>query len=422
MNASRYEEVVRNLESRGVMPDRPPSLETTRQALQRLATGYGFQIDRNKVIVVAGTNGKGSTCATLEALLIDAGQNVGLYTSPHLIEHTERIRLAGHDVSPGLFVSAFEAVDKNTRDLKLTHFETLTLMAAWLFFSNEITQAVDYAIFEVGLGGLWDATNAIPHSTAVITSLGYDHENLLGRTLIEIARSKLGIIEPNSTIVHEAFSAELTELVEHKRLTFGGQWIESRKVRMRFSEHGFTIDSQWGEAAVNLPGPRGARNTALGLTVFESLGYDAHKHLHALSKVRWPGRMQLVQSNPIPLYLSGDHNASGVMSLIELLPYYPRRHLHLLVGIGHDKNLEEMLIPLFNISHASVYFTETPFKTRRLAGYGCWLKHARGAWPEPIEALIEVQKHAYQQDLIIVTGSLYLVGAIQKKLFQISQV
>ena len=182
-----YHQAVAESEALPIMPDRAPSLEPTRRGLARLGLPA---FPDSRVVIVAGTNGKGSVCACLESLLIAAGQTVGLYTSPHLVETTERFRRNGRDISPDEFTHAYLAVCERTRGLGLTHFELLTLMAYWIFVGANGTPAVDWLILEVGLGGIWDATNAIPHRYWVITSLGYDHQNLLGSTLTEIAANK----------------------------------------------------------------------------------------------------------------------------------------------------------------------------------------------------------------------------------------
>ncbi|MEO7164820.1 MAG: hypothetical protein ABI041_18015, partial [Bdellovibrionia bacterium] len=129
---SPYRQIVKDIEARGVMPDKAPSLEPMQRALERLIPPHQFRPDRTTV--VAGTNGKGSVCATLEALLLATGGTVGLYTSPHLEETTERIRINGEDISQDLFCRAYLAVLIKTQDLALTHFEVLTAMAAWIFF------------------------------------------------------------------------------------------------------------------------------------------------------------------------------------------------------------------------------------------------------------------------------------------------
>lgn len=400
-----YEQAVHALESRGVMPERPPALVPTQEGMKLLR----LDIDPSRVIVVAGTNGKGSVCATLEALLLEAGQTTGLYTSPHLIEHTERIRVNGQDISRELFTEAYEQVSHLTRDIALTHFEALTLMAAWVFFKNP--RPVDWAIFEVGLGGLWDATNAIPHDTAVITALGLDHLNLLGPTLSDVARNKFGIIHKDTRVVHAKFPEELGKLVQETKSARGRQWLQAPETEL-LVEPGpkFCMSSPWGKAELKLAGKRAAQNSSLALSVFEALGFDPGRHLSALSKVRWPGRMELVANKPVPTYLSGDHNPQGIESLLELLEYYPRTHLHILAGVGREKDADGVLAPLFDLPNASVYLTEIPFRPRTRAEYGAWADKAADYSADSARALRAIQAKAKTGEMILITGSLYLVG------------
>ena len=272
--------------------------------------------------MVAGTNGKGSVCATLEALLLGAGERIGLYTSPHLVETTERFRIAGNEITPELFVRAWEAVSRSCQEIRLTHFEALTLMAAWLFFAGEAVPPVDRAILEVGLGGTWDATNAIPHSFCIITRLGLDHQNLLGSSLGEIAANKFGIVTPGSRVVHFPLPPEARQLSMEVQESTSSRWIEA-------SSDGYSLHSvpasslsegpAWllqaagpkiHEFPLSLPGARGFENTIVALKAFQELGYDPGRGLPVLSRVSWPGRMQRIAypGSPCPVYLSGDHN------------------------------------------------------------------------------------------------------------------
>ncbi len=413
-----YHAAVARLEALGVMPDRPPSLETTREALARLS----LSIDPRRVVVVAGTNGKGSTCAALETLLSHTGSRVGLYTSPHLVETTERIRVAGADVTPEIFVRAMDAVFEKTAGIRLTHFEALTLMAAWVFFSGKCGEPVDHAIFEVGLGGLWDSTNAIPHHYSVITALGLDHQNLLGPTINDIARNKLGIVSEGATVVHAPLPPETRELVRETRARTRSRWVEcvphgsgvDAIPESSEDEPRYSISTPWGEAPLALPGPRGAQNAAVALTLFQAMGFDPRDHLAALSEIRWAGRMQRLHGarSLAPVYLSGDHNPQGIASLLELLPAYPRTRLHVLAGVGKDKDVDGVLGPLSRMPDVTLYLTVPPFKGRTLEEYGEWRERAQGAWSSPAEAFAQVTRLARPGEMVLVTGSLYLVGEV----------
>ncbi len=429
--AQAYHEAVRHIESLGVMPERAPSLLPTQAGLKALGfESWGFLPDR--ATIVAGTNGKGSTCATLEALLLSAGRRVGFYSSPHLIETTERFRLNGAEISREDFLAGFEVVRTRVRDVKLTHFEWLTLMAAWLFCSGERLKPVDHLVLEVGLGGLWDATNAIPHSTCVLTPLALDHENLLGAGIENIARAKFGVVSAGSRVIYAPFPRDLGGADRIECLARELQKVTSSEWNPRseftysalaatdeFSEPEFTIRTRWGEAQLALPGERGAENAALALAAFEALGFDPQAHLSALSRVSWPGRMQKVTLGPgfrcaCPVYASGDHNPHGVRSLLALLKSYRYRKLHVLASAAKDKTFQPMFESLAAIPNCLLYLTVNPFRGAPLSHYGDWLTKAQGAWESPEVAFRETLARAQPGDRVLVTGSLYLVGEILK--------
>lgn len=412
-----YEEAIEALESRPIMPDRPPSLEQTRRGLEALLKVEPFPIRPERVVLVAGTNGKGSVAATLESLLISAGQSVGLYTSPHLVRTTERIRMNGAEISKTDFAECYSRVIECTSGLALTHFEVLTLMAVEAFFSR---QRVEWAIFEVGLGGRWDATNAIPHEWAILTPVGMDHQNLLGNTLEEIAANKMGILDQAKTVIHSPFAPEVEKASAPWRDKADLRWIEApiddyelEVKKGRLPE--FHVQTPWGSSALRLSGKRGAENSILALQAFEALGFSPKENISALSQVNWPGRMQEVhfEDAPCPVLLSGDHNVPGINSLLALLPHYSKKRLHILCGIGVEKDAAEMLTLLEEIPGSELYLTETPFNGLALKNYPAkFLKSVAGADEDPMAMLQKIFTRASEEDLILVTGSLYLVGKI----------
>lgn len=407
---STFAKALAGLEAREIFARRenPPASERTRRALQKL----GLLGDADRALVVAGTNGKGSTCAFLEALLEDAGAATGLFTSPHLISPRERIRVRGHDVTEEEFADAYFAIEPAAHGL--THFEVLALMAAWTFARVPL----DLRIWEVGLGGKLDATNAIPHRHCAITRLGLDHQEILGRTMGEIAAAKLGIVEaagPGAQVSHLSFPPEAAKLARGIPAHFREATVYPHETVMQGGHPRTFLLTPWGRAELGLLGGRAAENASLALAILASLGYDPRDRLGALGRVRWPGRMERLEAPhaPCPVYVSGDHNAQGIQSLLELLPAFPRTHLHVIAGIGAARE-PELLAPLFALADTSVYLTELPFRGRKLADYGEWGARARGAWRDPVEALAQVARLARPGELIVVTGSLYLVGAVSR--------
>lgn len=380
--------------------------------LTKFAFDYMYKnVDPEKIILVAGTNGKGTTSATLTALLRFAGKKVGLYTSPHLVSVNERIN-CGNDITNEEFERAFDYVHKNAEKsgIKLSHFEYLTLMAYYHFF---VENSVDYAVFEVGLGGLYDATNVIPHKTCVLTKIGFDHERYLGNKLTDIAKNKFGIIQNNSgqKVIHLPFDKEVKKLTDDIEATF----VECCQFDMFVDdEFSFAIETKYGKAKLALLGKRACENTALALTVFDELGYDPSKYLDCLAKVKWPGRMEKVVIDGRQVFLSGDHNEQGVDSLIEILSHFDYSNVHFIVGIANDKNYHEMLKKLSSVANGQIYLTETPYKTRPIKEYGEWLKNC-AAYDANWEKLLNIIPKN-DEDLVIITGSLYLVGLVKSKL------
>ncbi|MEQ1723805.1 MAG: hypothetical protein ABL930_11560, partial [Pseudobdellovibrio sp.] len=220
-----YEQVVNYLEGLQIMPKSMPGLEKIKLALAE--TDWYADINPNKVVVVSGTNGKGTTCAALESLLLDAKQKVGFYSSPHLVSTTERIRLNGASITESEFLKVFEQCLILIKKFELSHFEALTLMAGHYFFSSQWSLRLDFAIFEVGLGGTFDATNAFPHKFCGITKLGLDHVNILGDNIVEIAKNKFGIVSKKSIVVHHKLPIEVIDLKQQVQKITNSNWVEA---------------------------------------------------------------------------------------------------------------------------------------------------------------------------------------------------
>ncbi len=415
-----YANVVAELESLGVMPVGIPKLEPIRRALNQL--DYFGTIDPKKNIVIAGTNGKGSIAATLSRLLVSAHQRVGLYTSPHLVTTCERIRIQDQTVTEDQLVWAYQSVRDIIHREHLTHFEALTLLAVVLFYSHSSEPSVDWAIWEVGLGGLWDATNAIPHHYCGIGRLGLDHQAILGNTLEEIAFQKFGVIGKNNQVVYSPMDLTLQNLRNSITLQTDCRWIAARSVELQGLHH---LVTNWGSANMKLCGWRAAENTALALTLFEEIGFHPEAHLGALEQVDWPGRYAQWEKGDVfrcPFYLSGDHNLQGVDSLIEILSHFHWNHLHLIVGIAEDKDAEAMLEKLSHLPRSKLYLTETAFKPMRLDQYPeRFQKIAKQKEREVMQIISTLRDHAVSDDLVIVTGSLYLVGKVLSQLGTLSE-
>ncbi|MBX9769189.1 MAG: hypothetical protein K2X47_18075, partial [Bdellovibrionales bacterium] len=339
-----FQTMLQVIERYGVMPDRAPSLTPIQGALKDMGL-YEF-MRPERTVVIAGTNGKGTTTATLTHLLRSAGQRVGMYTSPHLVSITERIQSNGRNITPEEMLLLYEKVQPTMERWRLSHFEVLTLMMAEFFYRSG--PALDWYIIEVGMGGSFDATNAIHHQFCVITTLGMDHEKFLGPGLSNIARNKFGIIHPPGSNSPKGcdviFSPLPLEAMEPKREVSErtqARWYPAPPVQSeRFpakaqgQEPEFFINSPWGRAQLSLAGPRAAVNTATALKTFEVLGYDPSEYLSALKTVHWEGRMNLKKIRDRAVYFSGDHNPQGMQSLVDLLSDYRWKKLYLVLGVG----------------------------------------------------------------------------------------
>ncbi|MDR2646498.1 MAG: hypothetical protein LBC04_05030 [Holosporaceae bacterium] len=389
------------------------NIEQVKRALEALQLG----IDPAKTILVAGTNGKGSTCATLQKLLQTVGKNVGFFSSPHLTKINERIKFNDEDISDEDFCEIFAIVQKKVQNFNLSPFEHLTLMAAQYFFAKK---NIDFAIFEVGLGGSLDATNVIPHNTSIITRLGMDHESILGNHILEIAKNKLGIISHENRVFHSPFPgasvAELAQLIAKK---FQAELVEAYPYDCIVDTAGkyplFRLKTKWGDCALKLQGRRAAENTTLALTVFDHLiGGDTQQFLPALAEVNWPGRMEMINYKNRDVFLSGDHNPQGIQSLLDILQFYNFRNVHFVVGICADKKHSEMLQKLISCRNSYIYLTETPNKTLYLKDYEeVFQKLAKIVTENPLDALNAAIANTDDEDLVVVTGSLYLIGKIK---------
>lgn len=410
-----YTDVVKNLEALQIMPKTMPGLEKIKRAL--VQTDWFAGLDPNKIIVVAGTNGKGSTSAALEALLLDAGQSVGFYSSPHLVSTVERIRVNGKSISEAKFIELYQNCEALIKSCELSHFEALTLMMGDYFFNSKWGQQLDYAILEVGLGGLFDATNAFPHKFNVITKLGLDHVNILGTTLTDIAKNKFGIVGKKSIVVHHPLSEELHDLKTQYQKDTNSNWVEVPKVQWEVKKNNqepkYIVNYESEKFEINLLGERAVENVMTAITAFEVLGFLPTGHTKALNKINWQGRMQK-SVWPIvkcPLYLSGDHNQQGVESLVKILKDFNYQNLHLVVGIGVDKDADTMLDALLNLENAKIYLTETPFKGRKISDYPATAVGKSVYQSSDLKTVLEkVAQTATENDLCVVTGSLYLVG------------
>jgi dihydrofolate synthase/folylpolyglutamate synthase len=394
---------------------------------------------------IAGTNGKGSTAAFLESILRHAGLRTGLNISPHLEKINERIRINAKEISDEDFAAVFtrihEVIEQLLADGKLrahpTYFECVTAMAMEHF----ARQRVDFAVFEVGLGGRLDATNILAPAVTIITPVDFDHENFLGHSLHEIAAEKAGILKPNTPVVVAQQLPEAREVILRRARVLACPLVETN-VAYRVHEKpvstsqrksdsfpagtvGATIEdasSGWSlDISPSLPGHFQVQNALNALATARVLAAGG---LHitddaiasGISNTVWPGRLEKLQSHP-DLYLDGAHNPAAARELAAFLAEnFASRKVWLIYGALRDKSLDEVAGWLFPLA-AEVVFTEprTPraisaSQLAEIAGY-----HARHfeTIADTERALDQVLAKAESEDAIFVCGSLYLVGQLR---------
>ncbi len=416
---NNYLEVVSFLEGLQMMPKTMPGLVKIETALKK--TNWFSELDPSKVIIVAGTNGKGTTCAALEILLMEQGQQVGLYTSPHLVSTTERIRFNKNEITEDDFVRVFRDCEQIIKNCELTHFEALTFMMGHYFFSGHYIKKIDFAILEVGLGGLYDATNAFPHKYSVITKIGLDHTNILGNNLKQIAENKFGIVKTKNIVIHHSLPPEIQTLKTETQKNTNSNWIEADpailNTKFKNNQPYYQLEHMGNTYDINLIGPRAAENIMTAIQCLQAMGFQLPEDSKALSNIKWYGRMQKIEIKGMkcPVYLSGDHNEQGIESLLEILKDFKWKRLHLVVGIGQDKDASRMLEKLMSLKNMDLYLTETTFKPCLLGDYPKFaLEKSVFSDSDIKNVLHQLTEKSALEDLVLVTGSLYLVGLILK--------
>ena len=370
---------------------------------------------------IAGTNGKGSTAAILHAILSAAGYKVGLFTSPHLIDFCERIRIGTRWISPREVVDTVAAIksDLEPADIRLTPFEMMTVLAFRIFAQA----CVDIAIVEVGLGGRLDATNVLTPLVSIITSIGLDHQQYLGSTLTDIAREKGGIIKPAVPVVLGKLDQESRDVLYQRArdqgsaiLSYGQDFTLEKDDSGRYCYGGKQY--QYKNLQLSLNGKFQAHNAAVALASLEYL-QDAFlvtdAQIHAgLRLVHWPGRLDIVSTHPLVI-LDGAHNIQALHALLAELPdLAPNRRPIFLFGVMRDKEWRPMVAALEQVAAAVVVTAvaqpraEDPYTVQQAFSANCSVRTIEGA----AEACRQLLHQVGPQEALVVCGSLFLVGEV----------
>ncbi|MDW8354444.1 MAG: folylpolyglutamate synthase/dihydrofolate synthase family protein [Bryobacterales bacterium] len=377
---------------------------------------------------VAGTNGKGSVCAMIESALRAAGVRTGLFTSPHLVEPTERIQIAGAPVDAERFTAAFERVHavaermlaEGLIECHPTYFETVAAMAFVLF--REL--AVETAVLEVGLGGRLDATNVVLPRICVITPIDYDHEALLGKAIESIAREKAGILKPGVPAVMAPQRPEAEAVIRARAAEIGApilsvtEWqtadLDLRADGSRFAARGpcgFRIQIE-----CPLAGQHQVDNAVTAVAALRALDVPPEAIREGIRRVVWPGRLERVAARPA-IILDGAHNPGGARALATYIArFWAGRKVWLIYGTMRDKAVSEITGILFPLADEVILTAPAHPRAVRPEAIRELADHPRLRCASSLEEALAMTSAAEPDDVIFITGSLFLVGEARARL------
>ncbi len=429
-----------NYEQMRIVPynERTFSLDRMRKLLDIL----GNPQEQIKCVHVAGTKGKGSTCAMLASVLRDCGYTVGLYSSPHLIDLRERISIDGQIISHADLTSIFKAIQKHYDELdsKPSFFDIITA-AALRYFAD---QAVDIAVLETGLGGRLDSTNVVEPLVCGMTHISLDHMNVLGKDVEKIAREKAGIFKPGVAAIsvnqESNVAAVLDEVAEQvetpleypgREIDFSFRFEANKELGPHTRVSVTTPTSRWEHLAVPLRGEHQAHNCGLALAMLDKL--KAHgfvipeeRVIDGLAKTTLPGRMEQVWKAP-RVILDGAHNAVSLKSLIRALgAHIAYDSLVVIFGCGQDKDVSGMLKEI-SLGADKVIFTRARGNPRAeepedlISKFNEISGKMSQCAKNLTESLALAARAVSREDLIVITGSFYLVGEAKKHFSELAE-
>ncbi|HEY6271892.1 MAG TPA: folylpolyglutamate synthase/dihydrofolate synthase family protein [Terriglobales bacterium] len=421
--------------------------------MRRLAEALGNPQRRTPSVLIAGTNGKGSTAATLASIVQASGSRTGLYTSPHLVRVNERIQVNREPISDAEFALIYERVEATARRLVScadlpwhpSFFEMLTAM----MFEYFASAGVELAVLEVGMGGRLDATNIADPCLSVITDIDYDHQKFLGNTLVEIAHEKAGIMRPGSMVILLPQHPQVNDTLGREIMERNARPVSAVKNMPPLTPDAgndagsvaaginrFPLEVMGREILVDfpLPGRHQVRNLALAITTAEQLNHCGFRILpehveEGIRGTRWPGRFQVVNAAPEPgcpeIVLDVAHNPAGAWALRSTLSArYEGRRLTMVFGAMRDKAIVEMagiLFPLADRVIATRADNPRAATPREIAEMG------RPTAAEVLEeetvsvALTRARTLAGSKGVVVITGSIYIVGEALRLLSEVRQ-
>ena len=416
------EEVINYLFSRRRM-----NIKLGLDSINHLLEKLGSPETHFRSIHVAGTNGKGSTCAILESIFLSNGLKTGLYTSPHLTDARERIRIDGKSVSLDLFKKTIELLFSTIEKYGCSFFEILTAIA----FAHFCDQQVDIAIIETGLGGRLDATNVLIPEISVITEIDIDHVKQLGDTHLQIAREKAEIINPGIPLLSGASNRKVDEYFESVCAEKGSRFISALQdtdleilgCNQKGSDfHLITPDHRWQYLKLSLLGHHQVKNSVTAIRTIEELNrnnfnIDKSAVYSGLKNVNWPGRLQILQNDPV-LVVDVAHNIQGISSTISAITQiFSYQKMICVMGLLADKKTSE-IINILN-PYVDLYVAVTPDNERALTAQELAKRIEQTGKRVKIgqtigEGLELALDFAKNKDLVCVLGSHFVIGEILK--------
>jgi dihydrofolate synthase/folylpolyglutamate synthase len=393
----------------------------------KLCAALGNPQDQFKSIHVAGTNGKGSTSHMLASILQTAGYKTGLYTSPHLVDFRERIKIDGVYCSKEFVVDFTEKIKPLIATIQPSFFEITVAMA----FSYFAEQKVDIAVIEVGLGGRLDSTNIISPEVSIITNIGLDHTQFLGETIPQIAGEKAGIIKKDVPCIVSEYTEDTTPVFDtaaiHTSLAYGSELFTILDIKyahdylevevLNKKTEGlqtYQLDLNGSYQAKNLQGVLGA------VSILQTKGWQiSNQHIldglsHVKKNTGLYGRWQIISTNPTTV-VDVAHNVAGIQTLLAQIKLVNHQQLHIVFGMVKDKDIDSVLALL--PTQATYYFTQAQIE-RAIDGHELQQKASEhgltgNVYAHVNEAIAAAKKQAHANDLIVVCGSVFLVGEIE---------
>lgn len=393
------------------------------ERMQTLMRVLGHPDRRQTIVHVAGTNGKGSTCAMIAQVLSDAGYKTGLNTSPHLVEPTERIQTDCKPVSHEEFAAAFDVVHAAAEkamaaaelDAHPSYFETVTAMALHIFAQHHC----EYTVLEVGLGGRLDATNVVRPRLCVITPVSFDHEAFLGNTLAAIASEKAGILKPGvpAVIADQEPAAEQVLLARAGQLGCPVMRAHKSDARdLHIERSGATFRLGVHHFSCSLPGPHQVGNAITAIVACRALGIADETIATGLSHARWPGRLETVRLRP-DFILDGAHNPAGARALAQhIREFYSDRPVWLVYGAMRDKALDEVMGELFPLAQKLIFTRPAMSRALQPETILALYDHLNAVTAGNLRQAIVLAQSAPPEAAVFFTGSLYLVGEARRLL------